>query len=62
MNVRILTCLLLSALLVASSSLAQATALRKSPELAITKPSGEQLLLSSFKGKVVVLGDAPAQA
>ncbi len=55
MNVRILTCLLLSALLVASSSLAQATALRKSPELAITEPSGEQLLLSSFKGKVVVL-------
>ena len=41
--------------LAASSLLAQAPALRKSPELAITKPSGEQLLLSSFTGKVVVL-------
>jgi peroxiredoxin len=55
MNVRILTSVLLSVALVASSSLAQAPALRKSPELAITEPSGEQLLLSSFKGKVVVL-------
>jgi peroxiredoxin len=55
MNLRIPTCLFLSTILVSSSSLAQAPALRKSPELAITEPSGEQLLLSSFKGKVVVL-------
>src|ERR1700730_14236053 len=34
---------------------AQAPVLRKSPELAITVPSGEQVLLSSFKNKVVVL-------
>jgi peroxiredoxin len=55
MKLRIPASLLLSAILVASSSLAQAPALRKSPELAITQPSGEQLLLSSFKGKVVLL-------
>ena len=55
MNLRILTGLLSFAILVASSSLAQAPAPRKSPELAITQPSGEQLLLSSFRGKVVVM-------
>ena len=55
MNMRNLRSLLWSAVFVASSSLAQAPALRKSPELAITQPSGEQLLLSSFRGKVVVL-------
>ena len=28
---------------------------RKSPEFTITDPSGKQILLSSFKGKVVVM-------
>jgi peroxiredoxin len=46
---------LLTMALAASSLLPQAPALRKSPELAITKPSGEEMLLSNFKGKVVVL-------
>jgi peroxiredoxin len=55
MNERSLASVLLSVALAASSSLVQAPALRKSPELAITEPSGEQVLLSSFKGKVVVL-------
>jgi peroxiredoxin len=41
--------------LAVSSVLAQEPSLRKSPELAITKPSGEELMLSNFKGKVVVL-------
>jgi peroxiredoxin len=44
-----------SVALAASSLLAQAPVPRKAPELAITKPSGEQILLSSFKGKVVVM-------
>jgi peroxiredoxin len=39
----------------ASSLLAQVQLPRKSPEFIITKPSGEQILLSSFKGKVVVV-------
>jgi peroxiredoxin len=39
----------------ASSLLAQVGLPRKSPEFIITKPSGEQKLLSSFRGKVVVL-------
>lgn len=41
--------------LAASASLAQAPVSRKSPEFTITKPSNEQILLSSFKGKVVVM-------
>jgi peroxiredoxin len=55
MGSRNLLSALLSVTLAASALLAQAPALRKSPELAITKPSGEQVLLSDFKGKVVVL-------
>jgi peroxiredoxin len=39
----------------ASSLLAQVHLPRKSPEFTITKSSGEQILLSSFKGKVVVM-------
>jgi peroxiredoxin len=37
------------------SLLAQVPLPRKAPEFTITKPSGEQILLSSFKGKVVVM-------
>jgi peroxiredoxin len=55
MSARSLMSVWLCVALTASSLLAQAPALRKSPELAITKPSGEDILLSSFKGKVVVL-------
>jgi peroxiredoxin len=55
MSARNLVSVFLSVGLAASSLLAQAPALRKSPELTITKPSGDELLLSSFKGKVVVL-------
>jgi peroxiredoxin len=39
----------------AASLLAQVQLPRKAPEFTITKPSGEQILLSSFKGKVVVM-------
>jgi peroxiredoxin len=39
----------------ASVLLAQAGPPRKSPEFIITKPSGEQIFLSSFRGKVVVM-------
>jgi peroxiredoxin len=39
----------------ASSLLAQFQLPRKAPELTITNASGEQMLLSSFKGKVVVM-------
>lgn len=41
--------------LAASASLAQAPVPRKSPEFTITRPSNEQILLSTFKGKVVVM-------
>jgi len=41
--------------LASASLLAQTHLPRKSPELTITKTSGEQVLLSSFKGKVVVI-------
>jgi len=37
------------------SALAAPPVPRKSPELTITDPSGNQILLSSFKGKVVVV-------
>jgi peroxiredoxin len=39
----------------AASSLAQVQLPRKSPEFIITKPSGEQIFLSSFRAKVVVM-------
>jgi peroxiredoxin len=39
----------------AASLLAQAPAPRKSPEFSIDKSSGEEVLLSSLKGKVVVM-------
>src|SRR5580658_5537118 len=39
----------------ASALLAQVQLPRKSPEFIITKPSGEQIFLSSFRGKVVVM-------
>lgn len=44
-----------STTLAASSLLAQAPAPRKSPEFSINKSSGEDVLLSSLKGKVVVM-------
>jgi peroxiredoxin len=55
MSVRNLVSILASITLAASSLLAQAPVPRKSPELSITEPSGDNLLLSSFKGKVVVM-------
>jgi peroxiredoxin len=55
MRARILISMMVVAGLAGSSLLAQSLSLRKSPELAITKPSGEELMLSNFKGKVVVL-------
>jgi peroxiredoxin len=55
MSVRRLISLISSVALAASSLLAQAPAVRKSPEFSIDKSSGEQVLLSSFKGKVVVM-------
>jgi peroxiredoxin len=55
MSLRRFSSVLVSIALAASSLVAQAPAPRKSPELSITKPSGDDLLLSSFKGKVVVM-------
>src|SRR5271155_2790778 len=55
MSVRKLVSILILTTFVASSMLAQVHVLGKSPEFTITKPSGEQILLSSFKGKVVVI-------
>ena len=51
-----LVCIFASVTLAASSLLAQAQVLRKSPEFSIIKPPNEEeILLSSYKGKVVVL-------
>ena len=55
MSLRRFSSILVSIALAASPLVAQAPAVRKSPELSITKPSGDDLLLSSFKGKVVVV-------
>ena len=55
MSLRKIACLFACATIAASSLLAQVGLPRKSPEFIITKSSGEQILLSSFKGKVVVL-------
>ena len=55
MSLQRFSSVLVSIALAASSLVAQAPAPRKSPELSITKPSGDDLLLSSFKGKVVVM-------
>jgi peroxiredoxin len=55
MSVRKLVSILSLVMLAASSLPAQAPVPRKSPEFTIAKPSGEQILLSSFKGQVVVI-------
>ena len=55
MRLRRFSSVIVSIALAASSLVAQAPAPRKSPELSITKPSGDDMLLSSFKGKVVVV-------
>jgi peroxiredoxin len=55
MSARNLVSILASITLASSSLLAQAPVLRKSPEFSINKSSGEEILLSSFKGKVVVM-------
>ena len=55
MSLRRQSSIIVSITLAATSLLAQAPAPRKSPELSIAKPSGNDLLLSSFKGKVVVM-------
>jgi peroxiredoxin len=47
--------LFLSASLISFSLLAQPPMPRKAPELTIVEPSGKQTLLSSYKGKVVLL-------
>jgi peroxiredoxin len=53
MSARKLSSVLALMMLAASPLLAQVP--RKSAEFTIAKPSGEQILLSSFKGKVVVI-------
>ena len=55
MSVRKLVSILSFVMLAASCLLAQSPVPRKSPEFTIAKPSGEQILLSSFKGQVVVI-------
>ena len=55
MSVRRRISVIASLALAASSLLAQVPAPRKSPEFSISKSSGEQVLLSSFKSKVVVM-------
>lgn len=56
MNKQRLTSIVLVLVLAASApALPAATVLRKSPEFTISEPSGKSTLLSSYKGKVVVL-------
>jgi peroxiredoxin len=55
MSVRKIVSVLVFIVLAGASLLAQAHLPRKSPEFTITKPSGDQILLSSFKDKVVVI-------
>jgi peroxiredoxin len=55
MSLRKLVSILVFTALGVSSLPAQAPLPRKSPEFTITEPSGTQLLLSNFKGKVVVI-------
>jgi peroxiredoxin len=55
MRVRKLVAILFFMTLTAASLVAQARLPRKSPEFTISEPSGAQMLLSSFKGKVVVM-------
>jgi peroxiredoxin len=56
MNVRKLLCvLLLPTLMAAALPAPPATTLRKSPELAINDTNGKTTMLSSFRGKVVVV-------
>jgi hypothetical protein len=55
MSVQRLISVIASLALTASSLVAQAPLPRKSPELSIDQSSGEQILLSSLKGKVVVM-------
>src|ERR1700730_11881023 len=43
------------ALITSAFALPSVTAQRKSPEFTISNPSGKTMLLSSFKGKVVVM-------
>jgi peroxiredoxin len=55
MSLRSFSSILVSTTLVACSLLAQTPAPRKSPEFSIDKSSGDAVLLSSLKGKVVVM-------
>jgi peroxiredoxin len=55
MSVRKIVSVLVFVMLVTTPVLAQAHVPRKSPEFTITKPSGDQVLLSTFEGKVVVI-------
>jgi peroxiredoxin len=55
MSARKIASVFTSITIAASALLAQVQLPRKSPEFVITKPSGEQIFLSSFRGKVVVM-------
>src|ERR1700689_2056652 len=55
MSERKLTSAIASIALTAFSLVAQAPSPRKSPEFSIDQSSGEQILLSGLKGKVVVM-------
>jgi peroxiredoxin len=55
MNARKIAFLFACITIAASSLLAQVQLSRKAPEFIVTKPSGKQIFLSSFKGKVVVM-------
>jgi peroxiredoxin len=55
MRVRKLVAILFFMTVAAASLVAQARLPRKSPEFTISEPSGAQMLLSSLKGKVVVM-------
>ena len=56
MSIRKLTSLIQVALIMAGAAAVSSTAIpRKSPELAVNESSGKQILLSSFKGKVVMI-------
>ena len=55
MTRKITSTILLLALSIVASGMPPAPIPRRSPEFAITEPSGKQVMLSSFKGKVVAL-------
>jgi peroxiredoxin len=55
MNIKKIAALTLLVLMTAASAVPSETVLRQSPDFTINEPSGKQVQLSSFKGKVVMI-------